>query len=147
VYGGLGGTLEKFIKTRILARLWRAKREVERPQLVGRKQDILQLEILREHPLEEERPQLVSIIAPAGTGKTRLLEEFLDRLDANEGFQIATARCLPYGQTLTYWPLQGLLRELLGEEVTKERVVTCFTRGCYKADDAAFCYFAERSGS
>ena len=115
----------------------RAKREVERPLLVGRKQDLLQLEVLRERTLEEERPQIVSIVAPAGTGKTRLLEEFLNRLDDGEGFQLATARCLPYGQTLTYWPLQGLLRELLGEEVTKERVVTCLTRGGYKADDAA----------
>src|SRR5581483_3816136 len=58
----------------------RATRLVERPPLIGRKQDLLQLEILRERTLEEERPQFVSIIAPAGTGKTRLLEEFLARL-------------------------------------------------------------------
>jgi len=115
----------------------RLKREVERPPLVGRKQDLMQLEILRERIVEEERPQLVSIIAPVGTGKTRLIEEFLGRLDPDEGFQIATARCLPYGQTLTYWPLQGLLRELLGEEVTKERVTACFIGGGYKAEDAA----------
>jgi class 3 adenylate cyclase len=113
----------------------RTKREVERPPLVGRKQDILQLEILRERIIEEERPQLVSIIAPAGTGKTRLLEEFLSRLDPKEGFQIATARCLPYGQTLTYWPLQGLLSELLGAEVTKEQVAASFIRGGYKTED------------
>jgi class 3 adenylate cyclase len=115
----------------------RAIRQVERPPLVGRKQDLLQLEILRERALEEERPQLVTLIAPAGTGKTRLLEEFLNHLDAEQGFQVATARCLPYGQTLTYWPLQGLLRELLGAEVTKERVVACLVRAGYKADDAA----------
>lgn len=115
----------------------RATRLVERPPLVGRKQDILQLEILCERTLEEERPQFVSIIAPAGTGKTRLLEEFLGRLDPADGFRIAVARCLPYGETMAYLPLQALLRELLDVEVSREIVVGCFTRGGYRADDAA----------
>ncbi len=114
----------------------RTKREVERPPLVGRKQDLLQLEVLCERTLEEERPQLVSIIAPAGTGKTRLLEEFLARLDPEADWRSATARCLPYGQTLTYWPLQGLLYELLGEEVTREGVLGCFTHNGYTLNEA-----------
>ena len=29
-------------------------------------------------------------------------------------WRVATARCLPYGQSLTSWPLRGLLDELLG---------------------------------
>ena len=115
----------------------RAVRLVERPPLVGRKQDLLQLEILRERTLEEERPQFVSIIAPAGIGKTRLLEEFLARLDPQDGFHIATARCHSYGEAMAYLPLQASLHELLGEEVTKERVAACFTQGGYKAEDAS----------
>ena len=74
---------------------------------VGRKQDLLHLQVLEARTLEEQRPQLVSIVAPAGTGKTRLVEEFLKRLAPEEGFQVAFARCLPYGQSLTYWPLRG----------------------------------------
>ncbi|MGH2508144.1 MAG: ATP-binding protein, partial [Ktedonobacteraceae bacterium] len=115
----------------------RVTRLVERPPLVGRKQDLLQLEILRERTLEEERPQFVSIIAPAGTGKTRLLEEFLTHLDPTEGFHTATARCLPYGETMAYLPLQTLLHELLGVEVSRERVIASFEQGGYRADDAA----------
>lgn len=115
----------------------RVARLVERPPLVGRKQDLLQLEILRERTLEEERPQFVSIIAPAGTGKTRLLEEFMTRLDAAEGFRIATARCLPYGETMAYLPLNTLLHELLGNEVGREGVIASFRQGGYRADDAA----------
>lgn len=115
----------------------RATRLVGRPPLVGRKQDILQLEILRERTLEEERPQFVSIIAPAGTGKTRLLEEFLARLDPGDGFRIATARCLPYGETMAYLPLQALLHELLEAEVSRELVMASFARGGYRADDTA----------
>ncbi len=114
----------------------RAKRLVERPPLIGRKQDLLQLEILRERTLEEERPQFVSIMAPAGTGKTRLLEEFLARLDPAENFRIATARCQPYGETMAYLPLQGLLRDLLGAEANAECIIASFVQGGYRANDA-----------
>src|SRR5215469_1283921 len=114
----------------------RATRLVERPPLIGRKQDLLQLEILRERTLEEERPQFISIIAPAGIGKTRLLEEVLAGVDPAEGFQVAAARCQPYGETMAYLPLQGLLQEMLLTDVTTESVVDCFTRGGYRTEDA-----------
>jgi class 3 adenylate cyclase len=91
----------------------RPARALSRPPLVGRRRELAQLGLLRDAALEERHPQLVSIVAPAGTGKTRLLEEFLAGRDPAEGWQVATARCLPYGQTLTSWPLRGLLGELL----------------------------------
>ena len=115
----------------------RAARNVGRPPLIGRRQDLLQLDLLRMRTLEQRRPQLVSIVAPAGTGKTRLLEEFLAQLDAADGFQVATARCPPYGQTLTYWPLRGLLTDLLGGEIGKPLVADAFVRGGQTAKDAA----------
>jgi hypothetical protein len=61
------------------------------------------------------------------------LEEFLAHLDPAEGFQVALARCLPYGQTLTYWPLRGLL----GEEIGKPQVVDAFVQGGHATADAA----------
>ncbi len=62
----------------------------------------------------DRRPSLVSIVAPAGTGKTRLLEEFLEGLPAlAPDATVATAQCLPYGQRLTYWPLRTLLLRVL----------------------------------
>jgi class 3 adenylate cyclase len=115
----------------------RASRLVERPLLVGRKQDLLQLEILRERTWEEERPQVISIIAPAGTGKTRLLEEFLTLGDSDERFRLATARCQPYDETMAYLPLQPFLRDLLGAEVSFERVRVSFVQGGYRPDDAS----------
>ncbi len=115
----------------------RPVRNTGRPPLVGRRQDVLQLDLLRMRTLEERRPHLVSIVAPAGTGKTRLLEEFLARLDPAEGFQIAVARCLPYGQTLTFWPLRGLLTGLLdNEEIDKPQVVDAFVQGGQTREDA-----------
>ncbi|HET9921402.1 MAG TPA: adenylate/guanylate cyclase domain-containing protein [Ktedonobacteraceae bacterium] len=119
----------------------REARIVKRPPFVGRKRDLMQLQLLEARVIEEERPQLVSIVAPAGTGKTRLLEEFLRRLDTDEGFQMAAVRCLrclPYGQTLTYWPLRGLLDGLLAEqEISKPPVMSVFTQAGYTNEDAA----------
>src|SRR5215831_2988458 len=100
----------------------RPARRMSRPPLVGRKRELAQLGLLRDAALEERHPQLVSIVAPAGTGKTRLLEEFLAGLDPARGWQVATARCLPYGQSLTYWPLRGLLDELLGAPFSPDLV-------------------------
>ena len=114
----------------------RTKRQVEYPPFVGRKQDLLQLQVLAARTLEEQRPQLVSIVAPAGTGKTRLVEEVLKRLTPEEGFQVAFARCLPYGQSLTYWPLRGLLSDLLGSEPDHVRLFAVFTQAGYQMEDA-----------
>ncbi len=105
--------------------------------LVGRRRELAQLTLLRDAALEERHPQLVSIVAPAGTGKTRLLEEFLAGLDPAEGWRVATARCLPYGQTLTSWPLRGLLDELLGARFSLERVAAAFATGGHSDADAA----------
>ncbi len=79
---------------------------------------------------------MVSIVAPAGTGKSRLLEEFLARLDPEDGLQQATARCLPYGQSLPYAPLRGLLTELLGSKIDKPKVIDVFEHGGNTPEDA-----------
>jgi len=86
-----------------------------RVPLLGRDADLEQLELVARRAFAEQRPFLVSVIAPAGTGKTRLLEEFLDRLPrSHENAQVAIAQCLPYGQRLTYWPLRAVLYRLVG---------------------------------
>ncbi|OLE37947.1 MAG: hypothetical protein AUG48_03025 [Actinobacteria bacterium 13_1_20CM_3_68_9] len=86
-----------------------------RTPLIGRDADLQQLELVARRALHEQRPFLVSIIAPAGVGKTRLLEEFLERLPTIEPrTTVAVAQCLPYGQRLTYWPLRSVLYRLIG---------------------------------
>lgn len=114
----------------------RATRQLGRPPLVGRARDLMQLTLLRDRTLRDHQPQLVSIIAPAGTGKTRLLEEFLSHLFEEDGIKVATAHCLPYGQTLTYWPLRGLLEDLLGSDITHDAVAGAFASAAYADDDA-----------
>jgi class 3 adenylate cyclase len=91
-----------------------ARRVASHTPLIGRQADLQQLELVAGRALGELRPFLVSIIAPAGVGKTRLLEEFLSRLPSIEPkATVAVAQCLPYGQRLTYWPLRAVLYRLI----------------------------------
>src|SRR5712691_1032436 len=87
----------------------KATRRVRLP-LVGRENDLAQLQLVARRAVSERRPALVSVIAPAGVGKTRLVEEFLSWLPSlAPDATVATAQCLPYGQQLTYWPMRQVI--------------------------------------
>jgi class 3 adenylate cyclase len=82
---------------------------------VGRERDMEQLELLARRVFSERRPWLLTIVAPPGTGKSRLVHEFVERLhDSSPDAMVAVANCLPYGQRLTYWPLRDVLHQLIG---------------------------------
>jgi class 3 adenylate cyclase/tetratricopeptide (TPR) repeat protein len=82
--------------------------------IIGREDDLLQLDLVARRAFGEKRPYLVSVIAPPGTGKSRLLEEFLGRLpQLAPDAVVAVTQCLPYGQRLTYSPLRPLLLRIL----------------------------------
>jgi class 3 adenylate cyclase len=58
---------------------------------------------------------MVTIMADAGVGKTRLVRELWERLGAQTPEPLRrTGRCLAYGQGITYWPLGEILKEHLG---------------------------------
>jgi class 3 adenylate cyclase len=102
----------------------KAQRRVRLP-IVGRENDLAQLQLVARRAVNEQRPSMVSVIAPAGTGKTRLVEEFLDWLPSlAPNAVVATAQCLPYGQQLTYWPMRQVLFTLtgIGEEAMPKQV-------------------------
>jgi tetratricopeptide (TPR) repeat protein len=46
---------------------------------------------------------LVTVLGPAGVGKSRLVQEFLEH--ARGSARLVLGRCLPYGQGITYWPV------------------------------------------
>jgi class 3 adenylate cyclase len=127
-----GEPMELMVKGKVgavtaLPVLGAAKAAVQRIPLVGREADLDQLLLVARRTFAERRPYLVSVIAPAGTGKTRLLEEFLDRLGSVvPGVRVATAQCLPYGQRLTYAPMRSLLLQLLdlGDESAADEIRT-----------------------
>jgi class 3 adenylate cyclase len=104
---------------------------------VGRAHDLAQLDLVSRRAFAERRPQLVTITAPAGTGKSRLVEEFARRMD---GARMATAQCLPYGAAVTFIPLRGLVRDLLGAETADDihsRVNQAFLDAGQPPEDAA----------
>ena len=95
--------------------LGNAKAAAPHGPLVGREADLAQLDLVARRAFTERRPYMVSLIAPAGTGKSRLVEEFISRLpDIVANPQVAIAQCLPYGQRLTYWPMRALLESIVG---------------------------------
>ncbi len=96
-----------------------AEHRAPRAPFVGREDDLAQLALVAARAFKERRPRLVTITAPAGTGKSRLVEEFVSRL---ERATVATAQCLPYGSSVTYLPLRGFARATLGAESDAEIV-------------------------
>jgi class 3 adenylate cyclase len=112
------------------ARKARTSRRLRLP-LIGRENDLDQLKLVARRAVTERRPSLVSVIAPAGTGKTRLVEEFLDWLPSLAPHAVvATAQCLPYGQQLTYWPMRQVLLTLSGcsEDASTAEIRDAITR-------------------
>ena len=78
--------------------------------MVGREDELSQLWQAYERATRERTPYLFTILGPAGIGKSRLVREFLDRVEGDA--TILVGRCLPYGEGITYWPLVEMLRRL-----------------------------------
>ncbi|MGH2409612.1 MAG: AAA family ATPase, partial [Chloroflexota bacterium] len=58
--------------------------------------------------------QLVSLVADAGVGKSRLAAEFLGTIAASSAARVLRARCLSYGQEISLWLVADLLRSIFG---------------------------------
>jgi class 3 adenylate cyclase/tetratricopeptide (TPR) repeat protein len=90
------------------ARRARSRREAP---LVGRDEQLAELESAYARVVREGRPHLVTVVGQAGVGKTRLARELaaaLGRRDPAPGLR--EGRCLPYGSGIVYWPLTEVLR-------------------------------------
>jgi predicted ATPase/class 3 adenylate cyclase len=80
--------------------------------LVGRERELAMLQDLLVRTAGDTAVILVTLIGPAGVGKSRLTEEFLART-GHRATRI-TGRCLPYGEGITFWPVVTLLRDAAG---------------------------------
>jgi class 3 adenylate cyclase/CRP-like cAMP-binding protein/tetratricopeptide (TPR) repeat protein len=78
--------------------------------LVGRDSELELLDLLFSRTLREARASLVTVIGPAGIGKSRLAHEFAQRVRLTRPVRIVRGRCLPYGEGLTYWPMAEILK-------------------------------------
>src|SRR3989442_583154 len=102
---------------------WRAVAATSRPDveqrastpLVGRAREMSLLEGLFDRALEEARVQLVTISGEPGVGKSRLVWEFHQLVDAKpELVTWRQGRCLPYGDGITFWALREIVKAQAG---------------------------------
>jgi class 3 adenylate cyclase/tetratricopeptide (TPR) repeat protein len=78
--------------------------------IVGREKELKVLNEALARAVEGRRCEVVTVVAPAGTGKSRLLQEFVGRANA----RVLRGRCLSYGEGLTFWPLAEIARTEAG---------------------------------
>ena len=82
-------------------------RRIDAP-FVGRRDELAQLERALTTAIETRSPQLATIVGAPGIGKSRLARELLGRGRT----RVAVGRCLPYGEGITYWPLQEIVSQV-----------------------------------
>src|ERR687887_159498 len=80
--------------------------------LVGREAELATLRAAFDEAAATGECRLVSPLADAGVGKSRLVEAFTASLDGEA--RIGRGRCLPYGKGITFWPLVELVRDAAG---------------------------------
>jgi tetratricopeptide (TPR) repeat protein len=86
-----------------------------RAPIVGRDNELDVLTSVYERVATEHNIHLVTVYGDAGVGKSRLTREFLARLEhRDEQPFVLRGRCLPYGTSVTYWPLAEILKAAAG---------------------------------
>jgi class 3 adenylate cyclase/tetratricopeptide (TPR) repeat protein len=80
--------------------------------LVGRVSELAVLESAFERVEQEGSCRLVTVLGPAGIGKSRLATELVARV--GDRARALHGRCLPYGERITFFPVVQLLREAGG---------------------------------
>lgn len=84
--------------------------------LVGRERELARLEQLFEQVGGERNPMLVTLLGPAGIGKSRLAAELGTLVEGRA--RVLGGRCLPYGKGITFWPLAEVVRAAAGATST-----------------------------
>ena len=83
--------------------------------LVGRVEELAAVETLYERVIEEQTPHLITLVGEAGVGKSRLLRELEQRLEAHPTQPaFRTGRSLRYGSGTVFWALGEVLRAEVG---------------------------------
>src|SRR5262249_15690031 len=88
--------------------------------LVGRGEEMRRLEAAYERATSERVTMTVTVTGEAGLGKTRLVQELAGHLGRET--HALTGRCLPYGEGITFWPLQEMIRQVVGRDDSPGRI-------------------------
>jgi class 3 adenylate cyclase/predicted ATPase len=82
--------------------------------LVGREEELRTLRDEFANAVAEQCCRLVTLVGPAGIGKSRLAAELCAQVRGEA--RILTGRCLPYGDGITFWPLVQIVGALGSDE-------------------------------
>jgi len=93
-----------------------AARPVRATPLVGRDRQLELLRLAFDRSVADRACSLFTVLGSAGVGKSRLVAEFLDGLDAT----IVRGRCLSYGHGVGLLPAADVVRQLLSGQYAAE---------------------------
>jgi DNA-binding SARP family transcriptional activator len=107
-------------------------------ELVGRDEELSALHEAFRRVVEQQSCALVTVLGPAGVGKSRLVSEFLSSIGTRA--VIAVGRCVSYGRDISFLPIAEALTNLASIEAedspeTATRKLAALLGG---HDDAAF---------
>jgi class 3 adenylate cyclase/tetratricopeptide (TPR) repeat protein len=103
----------------------RNRAETLEAPFVGRDDELRQLKDLFHSTSRDGRARLVSVIGPAGIGKTRLAWEFLKYIDGLvEAVWFHSGRSPAYGEGISFWALGEMVRERCGLLETDDATTT-----------------------
>jgi len=100
-----------------------------RADLIGRKVEMSQLASALQRLTEDKKGSVVTICGAAGTGKSRLVEEFRSSLKL-DNLQWLEGHAYPYSQNIPYYPIIDLLNKTLeidegdSSEMIREKIQT-----------------------
>jgi class 3 adenylate cyclase/tetratricopeptide (TPR) repeat protein len=77
--------------------------------LVGREEELGRLQRAFDEAVAERACRMVTVLGDAGLGKSRLVTELVARV--GDRARVLSARCLPYGEGITFWPVAELVKE------------------------------------
>ena len=77
-------------------------------RFVGRQRELIALAQAWAQAVAQTRCELVTVVGEPGVGKSRMVAEALDSIEA----RVARGRCLPYGKGITYWPVVEVVKQL-----------------------------------
>jgi class 3 adenylate cyclase/tetratricopeptide (TPR) repeat protein len=79
--------------------------------LVGRGAELQALTGLLDEVLDARMPRFVTVLGPAGVGKSRLVQEFVSAVkNQHPQARVLKGRCLAAGRGITYWALGEILQ-------------------------------------
>jgi class 3 adenylate cyclase/tetratricopeptide (TPR) repeat protein len=78
--------------------------------MVGRTRELALLEDAFSRAVRERLCHLVTVLGPAGVGKSRLVAEALATVD--DRARVLSGSCLPYGEGITFWPVLEIVKQV-----------------------------------